>query len=264
MLFLYDSFTDANGTLVVNHDPDVGGAWTNLGYDHLGNSRSALTIQNNRATNRSNLYVNQAVPPSNEYEIVAPFQVPASTLVNQNSSSTIALLLARFSSSGAYGDVEGYVAGYIGELYWGRTWSIGKFQGGVLTELQRGNDAAGKYSIQDSIHERHVRFEVTDAVKRLYVDDILVAETTDNSITQVGQAGASNGQYTDSGILSITATGEGEPEPETFDPEDLTVTQVGADVLLEWPAPEMVGATHVDVFRKAGTDMTPHVPGGGA
>jgi hypothetical protein len=48
--------------------------------------------------------------------------------------------------------------------------------------------------------------------------------------------------------------------PAANDPADLTLTQQGPDVLLEWPAPVMAGATHAAVFRRAGTDTSPFVP----
>jgi hypothetical protein len=47
----------------------------------------------------------------------------------------------------------------------------------------------------------------------------------------------------------------------TYDPADLTLTQVVQDVLAEWPAPIMAEATHVAVFRREGTDVeTPFDP----
>jgi hypothetical protein len=45
-----------------------------------------------------------------------------------------------------------------------------------------------------------------------------------------------------------------------YDPTDLTLSQVGSDVFLEWPAPAMEGATHVAIFRRDDSDLTPFTP----
>lgn len=43
------------------------------------------------------------------------------------------------------------------------------------------------------------------------------------------------------------------------DPANLQASQVGVDVILTWDTP-MSGATHVDVFRRSGTDTSPFDP----
>jgi hypothetical protein len=61
----------------------------------------------------------------------------------------------------------------------------------------------------------------------------------------------------------VTVTTDGVPWTTgtgTFDPADLTVIQQDADVLLQWPAPTMAGATHVAIFRRSGTSETPFDP----
>jgi hypothetical protein len=46
----------------------------------------------------------------------------------------------------------------------------------------------------------------------------------------------------------------------TFDPADLTLSQVGDDVLLEWPPATIPDVTHYAIFRRTGTVMDPFDP----
>jgi hypothetical protein len=78
---------------------------------------------------------------------------------------------------------------------------------------------------------------------------------------------ASHGQTAESpGLLvTISLSPDGAQHGHTaetttltlYDPIDLTLTQVGPDVLLEWPAPVMPGTTHVAIFRRPGLGLTP-------
>lgn len=44
------------------------------------------------------------------------------------------------------------------------------------------------------------------------------------------------------------------------DPEGLQAVQVGDDVVLTWNPTTLIGATHFDIFRRTGTDLTPFNP----
>jgi lysophospholipase L1-like esterase len=207
--FLTDTFTDVNGTLLVNHTPEAGGTWENLGISIRNDVRADLAIQNNMAVNYSNWHRNNAVPPGADVEVTATFQVPAGSGVNVSSSGTIFMVGARFPSGvvAEAADLNGYVAGWWGQSGW-RTWAIGKVEAGVYTWLVKieSTNPDRVFLTEETISQRTVRFECTDAVKRLYVNNVLQCETTDNSITQVGRVVVDLGQYSDSAIVEMSAS----------------------------------------------------------
>lgn len=90
-----------------------------------------------------------------------------------------------------------------------------------------------------------------DGVQKVQVEDTAVDKIT------TGQFGGLFGNTNDAVNISQFTVGA---LTLTADPLTLTLEQVGADVVLSWPAPAMTGATHVAVFRRAGTSTVPFAP----
>jgi hypothetical protein len=254
MAFLEDTFTDTNGTLLENHTPEVGGAWSDLGLNFTGGSnRGHVEIQDNVATRRSNVHRNAAVPPTAEYVVSADFTIPSS--MNFGSTSTYWWLAARLTDTGT-GTPDGYFAGGDGALAASeRYWSIYKRVGGVTTMLAtQGLSAPPVTGATIS-----VEFTCTDAEKVLRVNGSVVATTTDNEITQVGRVGIAVGQdgtgevtrASIDNLLAVEYTGEPDPEPlaaPIWDPVDpLTQLEDPLRVGLRFLLPE--GATGFEVER---------------
>lgn len=207
-LFLSDTFTDVDGTLIDAHTPNVGSTWTALDDDMananaLTQTAKVLTNQavSTSATSRSRGYRNPAVPDTAEYDVVATFIVGDAT-----SFQSIWGLGARLSSTGTTtSGYDRYTAYYTGDSVSGsRKWWISMVVGGTWTGLASFAEdlAAGSYTM---------KFEVRNAAKKLYVDYgagyVLRVTSTDNTITQAGRVGICLPRATSTNAIdTLTAT----------------------------------------------------------
>jgi hypothetical protein len=189
-LVVLDHFTGADGILLQDHVPNIGGTWELLDFLSNGalnvSATRQLAIYANHARNvaggglsASRTYRNAAVPDSAEYDLscIAFIASPANFLRVQ--------LDARMTptgvSSAAVDRYEAFlnVDSIVGLMSYG----IDKFIGGVYTDL-------GAFSgISTSLQLFRMRFEVRNTVKKFFINDVEVASTTDNTIAQVGRAG---------------------------------------------------------------------------
>lgn len=162
--FLKDTFTAANGTEISTHTGEIGATWTSLP------DGPATYIQNNRlvgssANNWGSELTASAVPPSAEYDIT--LSVYAATaggdlflFTRQNGLTHYQLRLM------------------AGGILFGR-----RDQSGNFTELGWASytwTAGTTYT---------VRLEMRDALKRIYVNEVLVLSSTLNEITGAGSIG---------------------------------------------------------------------------
>jgi hypothetical protein len=164
--FLTDLFTDANGTDLASHTPDLGGAWTEAGA-------ASCSIQGNKAqgiTFGSTYAVNAATPPSADYA------VEADVVYITPGWGNLAGVVGRFTITGAPGD--GYAA------YWvdGGAWTLDKFNGGGQTNLGTAADAWTSGT-------KHLVLEMIGSAITLSVDGSLLISATDSSVTAANSAG---------------------------------------------------------------------------
>ncbi|API59508.1 hypothetical protein BSL82_09465 [Tardibacter chloracetimidivorans] len=161
---LSDTFTATDGTLVTARNADSGQAWTAL----TGN----FVIASNRIrANTSTVVVqNEWTPAAAEYDIEADFYVHT-TIVQS------AFIAARIQDSTNY-----VVFGWLN----GTGWTIGHTVSGSFTN----NNSSGDTLSAGTSY--HLKAEVRDGTKRLYVDGVLKCSTTANNITPAGKVGFRN------------------------------------------------------------------------
>jgi parallel beta-helix repeat protein len=163
-----DSFTGANGTLLENHVGETGASWTwhpNYGGD--------LKIQNNRIWGPEwTLYFPSGTPSTAEYDVQADLTVLSNAgatgvVARANTSGTDAFYMGRYNAATA-------------------SWELSKCTASctVLSSFAQTLAIGSTYAL---------KLEVRNAAKKLYVNGVERASTTDNTITQVGKPGIRTG-----------------------------------------------------------------------
>lgn len=210
-LFVQDTFTGPNNTLLENHAPDTGGAWSRV-------SGQGLLIQGNEVTpdktNGSDVYMNAATPPSAEYVVGITV-----SFIAFNSDNYVQLF-ARMTGN----------TGYVAYLDARSNYSIIRYVNGVPTILASGTTTALILGINV---DNSVLFHVTDASKRLIVNGTVVATVTDNTITSAGRVGFG---------LQIKTKGDSEADdffastlgPTAVEMDSMSATRDGETTLLTW------------------------------
>jgi hypothetical protein len=165
--FVFDTFTGPNGTFLESHPTTPGSTWDRV-------SGQGLRLENGRLTpdktNGTDIYTNDAVPPSAEY--VVGMRV---TFVSSNVDN-YAQLFARVSGTN----------GYFVHVAANSTYRIVRIVGGVQTTLASGTTTALDIG---SAEVNEITFSVTNASKRLSINGVVVATTTDNTVAAAGRAG---------------------------------------------------------------------------
>lgn len=162
-VFVSDSFTDANGTLLENHAPGTGGAWVKR------SGVLAKQIQGNKLTGEafgvSHRYTNNAAPGSAEYD------VQASVVVLAASPSAWYLF-------GRWVDIDNHYAGW----YYDQTnkYYLHKRVEGVWTELDLNGEAWADGTF---------KLELRDNSQKLYLDAAEKCSSVDEDLTEAGLAG---------------------------------------------------------------------------
>lgn len=176
-----DTFTDAEDTYITAHTSDTGHLWERQSWDP--EVADTVGIKGNTLTSLSGLHPDaahsyRATPPTQDYTVSAVF-TSYGTVAGGTNKTCIA---ARMSDSAKTAYVAGYQFNQITPAL--RGWFIGKWVAGVYTEL--GFWAVTTFGTNASYD---VRFECTDAYKRLYVNGVLRVASADNTITDKGHAG---------------------------------------------------------------------------
>lgn len=177
-VFLNDTFTDANNTLLQNHTPDQGGAWEKLAFPTNGRDAEIVsnTVRSTDATFLSVAYRNAEVPPRAEYDVKATFNFGAAM-----DAGTEPSLYARMNAIGtADTDVDRYEVRYTPGP---RTYQLLKQVGTSSTVLDSfAIDEAGAGEVE-------IVFKVRDATKQVFRNGVEIMSSADNEITQVGRVG---------------------------------------------------------------------------
>lgn len=190
--FLFDTMTDADGTLLQDHDPDIGEEWepldfraftTTFGTVDAGmddNRLRSLGVPGGPNSFSSRCYRNAVVPPGSAYTVEA--HVRWGTGGTNDSMHT---LLSRVSPTGTS---DGGVDRYQFQGVANANIDIIRVVAGSQTTL------ATAFSVVPENEEGDLVFHVSDGQKigtLLDEDGVALAEieTADNEITQVGRAG---------------------------------------------------------------------------
>lgn len=230
---LSDTFTATDGTLVTARNADSGQAWTAL----TGN----LVIASNRARANTATVVVQSewTPAGAEYDIEADFYVHTAT-------SQSAFIAARIQSSTTY-----VVFGWLN----GPGWTIGHTVSGSFTN----NSSSGDTLVAGNTY--HLKAEVRDGTKRLYVDGVLKCSTTANNITDAGKVGFRN-----SGAAPTDSTGyhwDNLTAADLVAAQDLTPSLFTNSQTFHAPAVTATYALAPALVTNTQTFFAPTVSGGG-
>jgi hypothetical protein len=190
--FLYDEFFDADGTLLQDHAPDVGGLWTKLSFSadgvSYGGTDDAKILVSGSADlydggNASRVYRNAAVPsnPNYEVEIYHPFPL---------TDNADLLVAGRADATGLNnGQVDRY------EIYGKRIsssltrYKLNKWLSGVKTEL-------GSYDASSAAHT--VRLSMVGTAIKAYINGVERISVIDSSLTGSGRV-----------LVAASSTGDG-------------------------------------------------------
>jgi hypothetical protein len=162
-VFVSDTFTDSNGTLLQNHTPETGGSW----QVRAGSGDNANTIQSNECAGTGGFwYTNAATPGNVEYTTTGDFTTPT------DAAFEYFYLFARFIDASNF-----YFAYYYsGDL------NLYKKVSGSNTQLDTLSEAWGTSSAE-------AKLEILDATKKFYKDSVEKLTSADNAITAAGNAG---------------------------------------------------------------------------
>jgi hypothetical protein len=156
-VFVSDTFTDTNGTLLEDHTPEVGGAW-------VKRSSGSVKVNNNQIEGVFGLgyYTNAAVPGGAGYDIT----------YNWESFSSQIGVVARFLDMSNFYRARYYSGEYDLKKVVSGSWSLLD----LTAEAAPGFPAACK-------------FEILDATKKFYVGGAEKITTADNTLTAAGVVG---------------------------------------------------------------------------
>ncbi|NMC75391.1 MAG: hypothetical protein GYA56_13690 [Geobacteraceae bacterium] len=168
MVFVTDTFTDANGTSVVSHTGELGASWTRqTGYEYdavIQNGRLAGYLATATAGYAS------GVPGSPDYSVSADLYVVSDT------SGRLSGVTGRASTSA----FTFYLARYLR----GSGWQLFKYVGGTFTQL--GSSVAQPLTLGATYR---MELRMSGNVISLYVDGQLLITQIDSAISAAGRAG---------------------------------------------------------------------------
>jgi hypothetical protein len=173
--FVSDTFTDAAGTLLTAHTPDVGGAWSKDSNSSIGPPviSDVNTLRSGDTSFSYVLYLNAGSPATAEYDVEADFKVVSG-------AGLVALHLF------VHGDNlgGGYRGGWDG---FGGHWNIGRGYGS--SNVLDAGTAATLTNGQTYHVKLTVRVSGGTSTLTLYVDGVQKATATDANYAAAGKSG---------------------------------------------------------------------------
>jgi len=183
--FLFDSFTDADNTVITAHTPEVGGSWV-VQPGTAPPTANLITSNRLRADANSGIYQAAGTPPTADYYVEAR--------------------LRRMGTGSARVGVAGRMSTSANTFYfahWSSVatgWQLFKTVAGTSTQL--GSTSSAAFNVGD---EHTVRLTMDGSTIAMSVDGVELVSVTDTAITADGRAGvrfaenasASNGIHMD-------------------------------------------------------------------
>lgn len=160
-----DTFTGTASTLLEAHTTDSGHTWTE--HPSYTGGASALTdLKRVRGSSGPTALYLSAVPDSAEYDIEADFFV-------------VTVLTGTCGIAGRM-DTAANTFYYVRYNATGTQWELRTAAGSTLGSAVQTLTGGQTY---------HVKFQIRDAAKKVFVDGVEVISSTDNSITGAGRPG---------------------------------------------------------------------------
>ena len=164
-VFVSDTMSDTNGTLLSAHTPDTGGTWvkrSGTGDFEIQSNQARIT-----ASDTFVYYTNAATPGNAEYDVTSDW------VVASNESTTIGLLGRLIDSSNFY---------HVFYKDLTNTYTLRKKVSGSFTILDTLIESL-------SVATHAAKLEIRDASKKLYIDTIEKLTSADDVLTDAGNAG---------------------------------------------------------------------------
>lgn len=190
-VFLQDSFTDTDATLLSAHTGETGASWTRHPADPLSGN---IRIDSGRIRASSGgdgaFYYASGTPADADYDVEAVFR-------SLSSYANVAAILGRLDAT-ALTCYRAFYSGFDG------LWHLDKFVGGANTSLDTfdGSEALST--------DYTVKLEMRGTTIKVYIDGVEVMSATDSAISAAGHAGVemydTGGAATGWQISSITGT----------------------------------------------------------
>lgn len=169
-MFLNDTFTDTDGTILTAHTGEVGATWAN----HAGNVGQWSIASNRAYCSTGGVVYASGVPSSPDYIVEAD--------VRNLSSGQGASILARVDPSA--------MTFYMFRHYGGTAWQLHRCVGGTFTLL----DSLTASLTVDTTYR--YKLSVNGDQIQGSVDDTVVCEATDANVTAAGRVGFRDGTVT--------------------------------------------------------------------
>lgn len=168
--FVNDTFTDTAGTSVLTHTGETGATWTK----HPSYSASGAVISDANRLRASlstdwNIFYSSGVPAGAEYDVtsviyIATYTSSFAAATGRHSTSADTYYMARNPGAGAW-NLQKSVAGTVSTL-------------GTFSQTL---SAGVSYTVQ---------IQIRDATKKMFIDGVERASSSDNAITAAGRVGA--------------------------------------------------------------------------
>lgn len=166
MVFLSDSFTDTDYTLLTAHAPEIGGAY----MQHPVVAGQFTISPNKRAfLTTSGVVYNAAIPPTADYDVEADIvrvstAISSSAIIGRADTTAATFYMARWEPDGG-------------------KWELYKSIAGAFTLL---NSVVSAF---ESGATKRARLSLSGTTQQLYVDGVLVCSASDTAITAAGRVG---------------------------------------------------------------------------
>jgi hypothetical protein len=178
-VLMTDTFTDSAKELSL-HTGELGAAWSK--HPSYGNDSFISNASRCRAGGAISGYYASAVLPA-EHIIITRFYVA-------NVSQYFGVCARMSTTANTMYLIQANVGG--------SSWQIYRGVGGSFTVL----DSVAQTFVAGTTYD--VRIEITDALKRVYVNDVLKLSSNDNTVTGGGRVGIRSGPATDTTGVHLT------------------------------------------------------------
>lgn len=179
----YDNFTDTDATILTDHTSDSSHTWGKVAGNTGNLTINANTLYSSSA-DTANMYYSSFVPADAEYIVKAT--------IYSASYGTTPYVCGRVSTTERTGYCVNWTEG---------NWALRQWVNGTRTDL-------ATYAGDTPTTAKVVKLEITDAAKKVYIDDVeRINYTTDNTITAAGRPGLAT-YYSDASTAHYLDTWE--------------------------------------------------------
>lgn len=230
MSFVFDSFTDTNGTALDAHTGETGATWTKVVADTTGLGawlNGGYCMENGGSHGH---YEASGTPATAEYDVIVPWFVKTN-----------------LGNSGHLGRKQAGAVTFYGVFFSGTDIILYKCVAGTYTSL-------GTYTLNPVVGTTYViKLQIRDAAKKIFIDGVERISSTDNVITGAGKVAIrlDNASYsTNTGVWaeSITADDAITAVAKTFMASYNVIRQVvktsGASYIVKAAIVKQLGSTY--------------------